>query len=51
MSYSEFMVVGIDQGVSCCNECGALVPNDRIGRHSDWHETLIRMLAGQESVR
>ena len=45
MSYSEFMVVGIDQGVSCCNECGALVPNDRIGRHSDYHDHLVRLLA------
>lgn len=44
MSYSEFMVVGIDEGVSCCNECGALVPNSRAYTHSEWHQRLLRLL-------
>lgn len=33
VSYTDFMVVGIDQGVLCCEACGALVPFDRRGAH------------------
>jgi hypothetical protein len=50
MSYDEFMVVGIDEGISCCNECGTLVPNSRIGRHHEWHERIRALLDAQRGA-
>jgi hypothetical protein len=35
--YTDFMVVGIDTGVLCCEDCGALVPFDRRERHDAFH--------------
>jgi hypothetical protein len=43
VSYTEFMVVGIDQGVLCCNSCGALVPADRTRMHDAFHVRLRRL--------
>lgn len=37
VSYSDFMVVGIDYGVLCCDSCGALVPFDKAGQHDRFH--------------
>ena len=37
MSYTDFMVVGIDTGVLCCELCGALVPFDRRRLHDAFH--------------
>lgn len=37
VSYTNFMTVGIDIGVLCCNACGALVPFDRRGTHDAFH--------------
>jgi hypothetical protein len=41
--YSDFMVVGIDTGVLCCESCGALVPFDRIDQHNVFHLRLRRL--------
>lgn len=35
--YTDFMVVGIDTGVLCCELCGALVPHDRLIVHDRFH--------------
>ncbi len=35
--YTEFMVVGIDTGVWCCESCGALVPHDKRRLHDSFH--------------
>jgi hypothetical protein len=37
MRYTDFMVVGIDTGVLCCESCGALVPSDRRQVHDAFH--------------
>jgi hypothetical protein len=37
MRYTDFMVVGIDYGVLCCEGCGALVPFDKRQIHDDFH--------------
>jgi hypothetical protein len=37
VAYRDFMVVGIDAGVLCCEACGALVPFDRTERHDAFH--------------
>lgn len=37
VQYTDFMVVGIDYGVLCCEACGALVPFDRRGVHDRFH--------------
>ena len=36
-TYTDFMVVGIDYGVLCCDRCGALVPFDRRRVHDIFH--------------
>jgi hypothetical protein len=40
VAYTDFMVVGIDQGVLCCEGCGALVPFDRRRKHDEFHAKL-----------
>jgi hypothetical protein len=35
--YTDFMVVGIDTEVLCCESCGALVPHDRRQVHDNFH--------------
>jgi hypothetical protein len=40
VSYTDFMVVGTDTGVLCCEACGALVPFDRRARHDAFHARL-----------
>jgi hypothetical protein len=37
MRYTDFMVIGIDTGVLCCEGCGALVPFDRRELHDAFH--------------
>jgi hypothetical protein len=50
VSYTDFMVVGIDTGVLCCEACGALVPFERRDRHDEFH-VLIRALASAPANR
>ena len=42
VSYTDFMTVGIDTGVLCCDACGALVPFDRRDRHDAFHASIRR---------
>ena len=35
--YTDFMIVGIDTGVLCCELCGALVPHDKRPVHDSFH--------------
>jgi hypothetical protein len=42
MRYTDFMIVGIDTGVLCCEDCGALVPHDRRIVHNEHHNRLAR---------
>lgn len=46
MSYTDFMVVGIDTGVLCCEGCGALVPFDRRAVHDRFHASAERVSTG-----
>jgi hypothetical protein len=39
-TYTDFMVVGIDYGILCCDRCGALVPFDRRNAHDTFHVTV-----------
>ena len=43
MTYTVFMVVGIDNGVLCCEDCGALVPSDWQVVHEAHHAQLARL--------
>jgi len=45
--YTDFMVVGIDHGVLCCESCGALVPFDRRRQHDEFH-LLLRAVTASE---
>jgi hypothetical protein len=40
VSYTDFMTVGIDTGILCCNACGALVPFHRRVTHDNFHAEL-----------
>ena len=37
MTYTHFITVGIDSGISVCGVCGALVPSDMTIRHDAYH--------------
>jgi len=41
--YTDFMTVGIDYGVLCCEACGALVPFDRRDAHDRFHQEIWAM--------
>ena len=45
MIYTDFMVVGIDTGVLCCEGCGALVPHDWREQHDVHHARIDGRLA------
>ena len=45
VKYTDFMTVGIDHGVLCCEMCGALVPFDRVDAHDRFHLEIEAMAA------